>query len=117
MHVCENIFTWKIKVPSRIVLDWMRGGIVTIKSCIVSEMLKTKRRQTNLFDDCIPKSFHNNNAIQSNLHNNSDGVQVLTTYLSMKSAGGPPCLVRGPSGAVQIGSGIFVLPLKNRKVK
>ena len=35
----------------------------------------------------------------------------------MKSEGGPPCLVRGPSGAVQIGRGIFVLPLKEKKVK
>ena len=51
------------------------------------------------------------------MHNNSDVVQVLTTYLSMKSAGGPPCLVRGPSGAVQIGSGIFVLPFKEKKVQ
>ena len=35
----------------------------------------------------------------------------------MKSEGGPPCLERGPSGAVQIGRGIFVLPLKEKKVK
>ena len=109
------MFTWKIEVPSRIVLDWMRRRIVTIKSCIVSEMLKAKRWQTNPFDDHIPKLFHPYYVIQSNLHNNSDVVQVLTTYLSMKSEGGPPCLVRGPSGAVQIGRGIFVLPLKEKK--
>lgn len=109
------MFTWKIEVPSRIVLDWMRRGIVTIKSCIVSEMLKAKRWQTNRFDD--HKLFHPYQVIQSNLHNNSDVVQVLTTYLSMKSEGGPPCLERGPSGAVQIGRGIFVLPLKEKKVK
>lgn len=109
------MFTWKIEVPSRIVLDWMRRGIVTIKSCIVSEMLKAKRWQTNRFDD--HKLFHPYHVIQSNLHNNSDVVQVLTTYLSMKSEGGPPCLERGPSGAVQIGRGIFVLPLKEKKVK
>ena len=39
-----------------------------------------------------------------------DRILTHTTYLSTKSAGGPPCLVRGPSGAVQIGIGIFVLP-------
>lgn len=34
----------------------------------------------------------------------------LTTHLSMYCEGGPPFLVLGPSGAVQIGKGTLVLP-------
>ena len=36
----QSVLTWEVKVPGRIILNRMRWRIITIKSCVVCEVLK-----------------------------------------------------------------------------